>query len=219
MLSNIIFVGVLGVLYSQLFKQDVQSYIPYLAAGFVTWQFISTNLSESPNVFVESSMLIKQINIPLSHHVLRMVLRNFIIFLHNIPFLAFVSLSMGVGISYEILLLPFAFLVLCTNSIFVCILLGILGARYRDVQPIIQSFVTIAFFFTPIMWQVEVLAERATFVEFNPLFHFVELVRRPLLGEFPATMSILVTISITAAFGILAHFVVRRFRKRVAFWL
>ena len=206
------------VLYSQLFKQDVQSYIPYLAAGFVTWRFISTNLSESPNVFVESSMLIKQINIPLSHHVLRMVLRNFIIFLHNIPFLALVSLSMGVGISYEILLLPFAFLVLCTNSILSAsslVFWELIQRRSTDNQ----SFVTIAFFFTPIMWQVEVLAERATFVEFNPLFHFVELVRRPLLGEFPATISILVTISITAAFGILAHFVVRRFRKRVAFWL
>ena len=218
-LNNVIFVGVLGVLYSQLFEQDVYGYIPYLAAGFVTWQFLATNLSEAPNVFVEASALIKQVNISLSQHVLRLVLRNFIIFLHNIPFLFLLSLTMGVGISYEILFLPFAFLVLCINSIFVCILLGILGARFRDVLPIIQSFVTIAFFFTPILWSAEVLEERAMFVNLNPLLHFVELVRSPLLGEMPAKTSILVAISTTFAFGIMAHLVVGRFKKRVVYWL
>src|SRR3712207_563712 len=39
-----ILIGVVGVLYAALFRQDISVYLPYLAAGLMTWGLISTIL-------------------------------------------------------------------------------------------------------------------------------------------------------------------------------
>ena len=219
LLNNIIFISVLGVLYAQLFKQELNVFIPYMAVGYVTWQFMAASIAEGANVMVDASSLIKQVNIPISNHALRVVFRNFIIFLHNVPLLLVVPILMGMQLGWELMLLPFSFFILFVNGCWVCIVLGLLGARFRDVQPIMQNFVTIAFFFTPILWHADILADRAIFVNLNPLYHFVELVRMPLLGEMPKPVTLIVTFGISVAGIVTANVSISRFRTHLAYWV
>ena len=55
-LSNRIFIGVPGVLYMGLFGQDVSMYLPYLAVGFIVWQFMASSMNEGSNAIVEASL-------------------------------------------------------------------------------------------------------------------------------------------------------------------
>ena len=219
LLNNIIFISVLGALYAQLFKQEVGVFIPYIAVGYITWQFIAANIAEGANVMVDAAPLIKQVNIPISNHAFRVVLRNFIIFLHNLPLLISIPMLLGTVIGWELIFLPFSFLILFINGCWVTIVLGLLGARFRDVQPIMQNFVTIAFFFTPILWHIDILADRAVFVTFNPLYHFVELVRSPLMGQTPSYMTLIITAAISVAGTTAAYFSVSKFRAHLAYWI
>ena len=75
----------LGVLHAQLFKQELNVFIYMAVRSYVTWQFMAASIAEGANVMVDASSLIKQVNIPISNHALRVVFRNFIIFLHNVP--------------------------------------------------------------------------------------------------------------------------------------
>lgn len=78
-----VMIGTLGVLYGKLFKMAIQEYLPFLCLGLLTWTFISTSILEGCTVFIASESVIKQIKLPLSSHVYRLVWRNLIILGHN----------------------------------------------------------------------------------------------------------------------------------------
>jgi lipopolysaccharide transport system permease protein len=49
-----ILIATMGVVFGVLFDMELRDYLPYLAVGLVTWNFLSTALNEACNVFVHS---------------------------------------------------------------------------------------------------------------------------------------------------------------------
>lgn len=218
-LSTAIMVAVLGTLYSTLLHQDPKHYVPFLAIGLVVWQFLSTCALEGCSVFIGAGYLIKQIRLPLTVHVCRQVWRNFVIFLHSLPVVILALIIFGQWPNENIFVLPLGLILLLLNAIWVTVVLGILCARFRDILPIVSNFIQIAFFFTPVMWSADILKERAWVAEYNPLYHLIEIVRAPVLGE-PTQINSWVWSMGLAVFGFaLAQWMMYRFRNRVAYWL
>ncbi len=218
-LSTAILVVVLGFLYSSLLKQEISEYLPYLAVGLIVWQYISTVMNEGCDAFIGSAYLIKQIRMPLTVHVCRIVWRNFIILLHSLPVAVIVLLAFGHMPGLEFLMLPFGLLVLILHGVWIGIVFGVLCARFRDIQPIVNSLVTVAFFFTPVMWSPEILEERAWVAEYNPLYHIIELIRAPIIGRpLEAVSWVWAILSLMAGFYF-AYRLLSRYRNRVAYWL
>ena len=215
-----ILIGVLGSLYGMLFRLDAQSYVPRLTLGFVIWAMISGLIQDGCTAFTGAGNLIRQIRLPLSVHVYRMVWRNVIIFFHNAVIVVVVAILFAVWPGWTGLLAIPGMALLCLNGIWAGLLLGAFAARFRDVAPIIESIVRIAFFATPIIWTPELLPERAVLpLQFNPFYHVLELVRAPLLGEVPGPASWLAAIGISLA-GSLATFVAYlRYRRRIPYWI
>ena len=77
----------------------------------------------------------------------------------------------------------------------------------------------VAFFLTPIIWKPELLADRVAFVLVNPFFHFVELVRAPLLGQAPSPLTWTVALGVAAGGWAVTFLLFRRFRNRIAYWV
>src|SRR5262245_55985878 len=78
-LSMAVLVGSLALIYSQVFRMDLKEYLPFLCLGFIIWGFIASAATESCTAFIESESLIKQIKIPFSVYVQRVVWRNFVV--------------------------------------------------------------------------------------------------------------------------------------------
>src|SRR6478736_1288394 len=72
----------MGAVYSSLFGMQVADYLPYLASGLIVWTTISTLIIEGCTVFIQAEGAIKQMPVPLSVHVFRMVYRNLIVLAH-----------------------------------------------------------------------------------------------------------------------------------------
>lgn len=53
----------------------------------------------------------------------------------------------------------------------------------------------------------------------NPLYHFMELIRAPLLGEHVAALSWIVSSIMMVAGTTLALFMFARFRSRIPYWI
>jgi ABC-type polysaccharide/polyol phosphate export permease len=112
-----------------------------------------------------------------------------------------------------------ALVILTINGIWVSILLGMVSARYRDVPPIVMSFVQVIFFVTPIFWPPEAMGIWMQALPLNPLFAAVDVVRAPLLGGAPLTYSWAVLLIVTAV-GCLGTFgLFAKFRPRIAYWI
>ena len=212
-------VGALGFLYGMLLKVEISDYVPFLALGFIVWALISSLIVEGCAVFINAESIIKQVGLPLSVHVYRLLWRNLLIFFHNALVFVVVAAIFGVWPGWAGLLALPGLALLCLNGIWAALLIGIISARFRDVPPIVGSIVRICFFVTPIIWMPELVPARAAVLEVNPFYHMVEVVRAPLLGEVPALSSWIAVLSMTVGGWVLAFAFLRRYRWRIAYWV
>jgi ABC-type polysaccharide/polyol phosphate export permease len=218
-ISTGVMILTLGILYAKLFGVPVAEYLPFVAIGLVVWTLLSALIIESCSVFTASEHVIKQIRLPISTHVCRIVWRNFIIFFHNAIILVIVALVYRRAFNAQVLLIPLALCLIAANGLWVGLSLGILCTRFRDIPPIIQSLVQVAFFVTPIMWKPEILGVKTALIDFNPLYHFIEVVRAPLLGDRVGIAS-WIAIGLTTLIGwLLTIAIMARYRHRVAYWI
>ena len=218
-LSMAIMVGALSLLYGALFSLSLNDYLPFLCLGFIVWGLISGIVTDGCVVFIGSEAFIKQISLPLSVYVYRLIWRNLIIFGHNMVVFIVVACIFSIWPSWSGLLLLPGLILNCATGIWVCLLLGLISARFRDVPQLVASFIQVAFFLTPIIWKPELLGDRFGIVDFNPFYHFVEIIRQPMLGNMPDNTSWLVTICITVLGWILTFLIFSRFRGRIAYWI
>ena len=89
------FILLLGVIYARLFNMDIKTYLPFLTAGYLVWGFISAGANEGCNAFHEGGQILKQIRLPYSLHIFRVLWRNFIVFLHTLVVFPLVCIYFG----------------------------------------------------------------------------------------------------------------------------
>lgn len=216
----------LGILYSALFDIPIETFLPHVAVGLLIWNFVSGCILEGSEVFIANEGLIKFLPAPLSLHIYRLVWRQSLFFVHNLVIWVVLMIVFPHPLGWSLLLALPAFGLLALNGMWIAILSGILATRFRDIPPIIASITQLVFYLTPIVWSVEILtnnspaaAERASLVELNPVFHFLEILRRPLLGQETVGRYWLVALTITVIGWLAALVCLRNYRSRVAYWV
>jgi ABC-2 type transport system permease protein len=232
----------LGLLYAALFGQEISTFLPYVTAGFVIWHFIVGCVTEGTDVFIANEGLIKHLPAPITVHVLRLVWRQVLFFAHNLvvylivlaiffPELTSEYFMEGdpqshPGVSWAILLAIPAFALIAVNAVWVALLFGIISTRFRDIPPVVHSFINLVFFMTPIVWHTGVLNKvgasgdwRILIAELNPLYHFLEIVRAPLLGHEQSWHHWAVVGGFTVIGWAVALIALRNYRARVSYWV
>ncbi|GAB2740633.1 ABC transporter permease [Salinifilum aidingensis] len=213
----------LGVMYSTIFGQDPSEYVPYMAIGFMIWYFILGSLTSGCEVFIQNEGLIKQLPAPVTVHVLRTVWREFLLFLHNFVVYFAILAIFRPPIDWTIITAVPALGLLLLNGGWVVLLFGVASTRFRDIPPVVNSLTQLLFFMSPIVWPIEVLKEnagpRAWLAQLNPVYHYVEILRAPLLGQQQVWHHWFVVLCLTAAGWLLALLVLRNYRSRVPYWV
>ncbi|MDE8343431.1 MAG: ABC transporter permease [Acidocella sp.] len=220
-ISTGMMVFALGFLYSELFHIELTTYLPFISLSLVLWTFISCLVAEGCTCFTTQEAMLRAMRMPLSMHAARVVVRNVFVLLHNILVivLVFFILRIMPG-KFSFLLIP-GFALWLVDGFAICLILGVLCTRYRDVPPIVASVMQIAFFITPVIWSPAILQHRGrVFLEtWNPFFDLLDIVRAPLLSTpiSPAIWGIAVFYSVILV--IAAGLVFIQSRARVAYWV
>lgn len=217
----------LGILYAGLFQTQLSVQLPYVLVGMIIWGFISGCVLEGSEVFTSNVGLITYLPAPLSVHVYRLLWRQILFFAHNLVIYVIMLFVFPQHLHWTDLTVIPAFGLLVFNGAWVALLFGVVTTRFRDLAPIVQSLVQLAFFLTPIVWMYQTLldspnpavAARARLAELNPFLHFIEILRRPMLGEPQEPRFWVVALIITVVGWGLTLFVLRRYRARVAYWV
>jgi len=133
------------------------------------------------------------------------------------------------GLSWTIVLAIPGFVALALNAGWVTLLFGIISTRFRDIPQVINSLIQLLFYGTPIVWPVDQLlagGQKAgvaswilPIVKANPLYHFMQVVRAPLLGQEFTVGNWIVVGSITIVGWALALVAMRNYRARVSYWV
>ncbi len=218
-ISMVIMVATLSIVYARLFHMEIKNYLPFLVTGLLFWNFISSTLIDSNEVFRASANFIKQMNLPYSLYLLRLLTRNLIIFAHNILIYFIIILIFQINPGWNSLLFIPGFILVLLNLAWVCFLIALISTRYRDLAQIITNLVQILFFVSPITWMPNQLA-RSMVVNYNPVYYILDLLRSPLLGQTPLAISwIIMTLSALLGLGFTLFYFFPKHQKRIAFWI
>lgn len=219
--STAVFVVSLGILYSQIFDTAIDDYLPFLAAGFMVWNLMAMSVIEAPTVFSGASSYINSMRIPLLTHVIRHLAGHTIVFLHTLIVIISVVVYVGMPPNFNMLLTLPGLVLLLANTFWISWLLALLGARYRDIGPIVNSVFQLMFFLTPIIWRRDVLKidGPSIWIEGNPFYHLINVVRAPMLGQVPDPLNYYVAIGIFVVGSVVAYLMFLKYRRRVAYWI
>jgi len=218
-ISMVVMVAAMGLIYARLFNMEAEHYLPFLTIGLVVWGFVSTVITEGCQTFLSAQNVITQVRMPFSVHAWRNVYRNLLVMAHNVLIIPLVMIAFTVPVGWTAITIVPALVLLAINGFWVSIMLGMVSARYRDVPPIVASFVQVIFFVTPIFWPPEAVGPWKDILPLNPLFAAIDVVRAPLLGKEPMAYSwpVLLIVTIVGCAGTFAMFA--KFRPRIAYWI
>lgn len=212
----------LGLLFGAIFQQKNSSYLPYLAVGILFWTFISGVISEGGDSFIAMHNVIKQISLPYSLYVFRVMYRNLIMLGHNLVVAVFIFYLLDIEIwNFNILVIP-QFLLGMVNLFWMALFLAVISARYRDINPIVTNGMQLFFYLTPIIWMVDQVKDNHfinTLLLYNPFYYILSALRSLLDGGLMADDQLLALVGM-AAIGLLISFISFCISyKRIAFWL
>lgn len=215
-------IGAMAFVYADLFHTDIHTYLPFLCTSIVIWGYLSSMCIDGCTSFTSSDGLIKGTRMPFAVHAMRSVLRDTIVFGHNLVVIVIVFFLMDVHVSLNALwIIPGLFLWMI-NGFALALSLGAICARFRDIPQIINAFMQIAFFVTPVMWSEDSLKGHKLVelvIQLNPFYYLLEIIRNPLLGDKLAMVDVERALAISAVIIVSSLVVFARTRGRIAFWV
>ncbi|MGY1425774.1 ABC transporter permease [Lysobacter sp. A289] len=222
-LPTLIFVVLLGNVYSRLMGHDIEVYMPYLATGYVVWRFMLQVINDSAGAFHSHKAFIMDGRVRLTDFLLRSFAKAGLQLLFGMLVVIGVVLwfqSWGGLASIATIAVTMPLLLL--NLFWVSVCVGLVGARFPDTRDAIGTVLVAGFLLTPILWMIDRFPPdslRGFLARLNPAYHMIEIVRAPMLGKMPEQVSI-ITALVMPVFGwILASWLYRRYARFVPLWV
>lgn len=214
------FVGGVSIIFSAFTRQDGSFFVMHVAIGYAAFTFIVGNITDGCTVFTGARAWIHSIALPHSIHVYRSICRSIFIFGLQFIMAALIMISVGWRPSLLTLWVLPAILVFLLNAVAIQYLMGLISARFRDITHLVGSVTRLLLFVTPILWtRFDLRGMRSDLMDFNPVAHYVEIFRAPLMNMEPRPLSWIVVIGMTILVWIAAAIVASRVRQRLAYWL
>lgn len=211
-----------GWFFGMLQGVDPIEFIPHLGIGYVVFRLVTVAISESTTACATHASFIMDGRTRLTDYVLRVVAKALFYFVLATPVITIALVMSGsVSLAGVLVAVP-ALLMVLLNIAWIGAVVAVVGARFPDVSQLVGSALMFSFLFTPIIWQasqVPLGTMRGTIARANPLFHFVEIVRAPLLEEPLERLSIVYVAVLTVLGWGVAAWVYRRYAKFVPMWV
>jgi ABC-type polysaccharide/polyol phosphate export permease len=218
-LTTTIGVAGLGYVWASLLKMEVSEFVPTLTIGLVVWQLVSGCLTESSNVIYRNSKIIKNLKVPFCLFSLQLLIKQFLNFAHNLVVIFAVLLIFSREFSFIQLLAIPGLVIVLLSMFWIITLVGILAARFRDVEALIASIMPLLFFLSPVLYRPDNLGARGFLMWFNPFSYFIAIIRDPLQGNIPPSFVYLGALVIMLTVALLAISTLDKKYKRIAFWV
>ena len=218
-LSTILGVGGLGLVWSVILDVDRATFLPLLTVGLVVWQLVAGCITSAANVFQSKASIIKNIHTPTWRISLQQLFQQIVNFVHNLVIVAIVLAIYPSSLSPLAFLSIFGLILVLANLFWIIQLVGFLGARYRDLDPLINSIMPVLFFLSPVLFRTRDFEGLTFFMIINPIAYWIEIVRDPIQGIVPSLSVYAVTIGMALVGWILALAMTRAKAARLPFWV
>ena len=153
-----------------------------MALGFVAWAYVNGTISEGGEAFFAGGAIIRQSSLPLPLFILRCVIRNVINLAHHIVIVLAVMIWFRIVPTVGMLWVIPGLIVVTINLAWISLVLATISSRFRDVPQIVAAVLQFIFFLTPVFWKPTPEMAGSIFIDRNPFYAMVEVIRSPVLA-------------------------------------
>lgn len=160
LLKPLLLFAILYVVFVNFLKigADIEHYAVYLLLGVVMWTFFTEATSQGMQAIVARGDLIRKISFPKYIIVLSGTISALINLGLNLIVIGFFIVLNGVQLHWSVFLLPINILFLYVFAQAIAFLLAAVFVKYRDISHIWEVIMQGAFYATPILYPVQMLA-------------------------------------------------------------
>lgn len=213
----------IGFIYSNLLGQPARDFVPYLTLGLIAWGYLTNSIVDGGNAFIHSEGYIKQISLPIYVYVFRSFVSTGLTSLITLCAFVIVAIMYPVPLALGTLYVIPGLLILMVTSLLLIAIFAHLNARFRDVAHTAAVGMQVLFYVTPVIFPAELFLARANLryvVELNPMYHLLEVIRRPLLtGQSADWESYVAAGLLIVLLTTVATLVIATYRRRIVFAL
>lgn len=184
LLNPLLMMVVLSVVYSNLFKFDIENFPLYLLSGQVIFNFYSDATTNSMTAILNSASLIKKIYVPKYLFVLSRICSSVINFLAAFLAMIIVMLALRIDLHYTVFLSFVPVVLLIIFSLGIGLILSAITVKFRDVMHLYSVFVTVLMYLTPVIYPMSILPGwLAVIVNANPLTNYLTMFRDVMMNN------------------------------------
>lgn len=201
LLNPILTMIVMTIVFSTLFRYDIENFPIYLITGQIMFNFFSESTNMAMGSIIGNASLIKKVYIPKYIFPVSKVISSFVNLIFASIAVIILMFIMDIKITAAILFVPIVFIYILIFSIGIGLLLSSINVYFRDTQHLYGVLLTVWVYLTPIFYPVSIIPENFKWmIDINPLYYMVNYFRECVLyGNIPSIelnmICILVSIS------------------------
>ncbi len=208
----------LGYMWSIMFKLNPSEMIPAITIGLISWIFLSSAVIDSCNTFIASGDLLKNYNLPFYFYPMFQVSKKINDFFHSLLIVIIMFFIYPNIFNINLLLFFPGIIIVCINIFLISSFLGLLTARFRDIQQLVTSIMPLIFFISPVLFKIEQLENLKFLMWINPFTYFITVIKNPLLGTIPDPYIYYVNFGFMII-GLAFLFLLKKQFKKITFWV
>ena len=196
LLNPLLMMVVLSVVFSHLFKFDIDNYPLYLLAGQVVFNFFSAATTMDMTAIIDNAPLIKKVYVPKYMFVLSRTVSSAINLMASFAALIIVMLCMRAELHYMALLGILPIIALVALSLGIGLILAAFAVKFRDIIHLYSVLTTVLMYLTPVIYPMSSLPRAIRMVvRINPLTSILEMFRGFMIyGTWPDLFTTVMTI-------------------------
>lgn len=220
LLSPLATIGAYYLVFRIFFRVPIEFFAIYLAAGLMPWMCLVNSISASAvELSNQRRVLENNLSSPLIY-LFATVIAEWAFLIAAYIALAIIIVLAGLG-SWKMLALLVFLLPLFVFSIASSVIVGYLGAHFRDIPHLLRIFFQAAFWFVPIVYHWSLVPEILSgFIQYNPFSLLISPSQIILHGNaFPNTTLVLTGWLLAVIWSLVAIFTHRRLSTRIVYYL
>ena len=198
LLNPLLMMIVLSVVFSNLFKFDVENFPLYLLSGQIVFNFYSESTSSAMSSITGNAALIKKVYVPKYLFVFSRIFSSFINLMASYTALILVMIATRSELHWTVILSIVPLLLLVMFSLGVGMILSAITVKFRDIMHLYTVFLTALMYLTPVIYPMSMLPGWVyKIVSINPITMIMTMFRNVVIyNSIPTLLQFMVPLVI-----------------------
>ena len=216
-LEPILMLGILYLIFSNVFKSDIENYPLYLLLGIIMWNYFARSTSTGLGIILARTGIVNQTYFPRAILPISSCITMFIML--GVEFVVFFGFVAGFQFvpPATIFVLPVLVVLLFCLTLGISFILSVMYVKFRDVQNIWSIAIYAGFFLTPVIYDMSIFPDHIEqILLLNPMAQFLDMAHdAALYGQLPSAFAITYTAIFSVGMLIVGYIIFKHYEFKV----